>query len=59
MEAEDMATVYEGFMESDHSITDTAGRVAGWLFEDPERILSPDVSSDYPLLAHAWHPDRP
>ena len=59
MEAEDTATVYEGFVSSDHSVTDVAGGVAGRLFEDPERILSPDVSSDYPLLAHAWHPDRP
>lgn len=59
MEAEGMEGVYEGFLESDHAVTDVAGRVGGWLFEEPERILSPDVDSDYPLLAHAWNPDRP
>lgn len=59
MEAESMEAAYEGFVSSDHAVTDVAGRVAGWLFEDPERILSPNASSDYPLLAHAWHPDRP
>lgn len=54
-----MATVYEGFASSDHAVTDFAGGVAGWLLEEPERILSPDVTSDYPLLVHAWHPERP
>jgi hypothetical protein len=59
MESEGMEGVYEGFLESDHAMTDVAGRIGGWLFEEPERILSPDVESDYPLLAHAWNPDRP
>ena len=59
METQDMATAYEGFLSSDHAVTDVAGGVAGWLFEDAERILSPTASSDFPLLAHAWHPERP
>lgn len=59
MEAADMEGVYEGFVESDDPVTDIAGRIGGWLFEEPERVLTPDVESDYPLLVHAWHPDRP
>ena len=59
MEATDMEGVYEGFLESDRSLTDVAGVVGGWLFERPERILAPDVDSDYPLLLHAWNPGRP
>lgn len=57
MEADNMTQVYEAFDESDHMLTD--GGVAGWLLECPEKILTTDVESDYPLLAHAWHPNRP
>jgi hypothetical protein len=57
MEAEDVARVYEAFEESDRAVTD--GRVVDWLLERPEKVLTTDVESDYPLLIHAWHPDRP
>ncbi|MDL5360940.1 DUF6176 family protein [Halalkalicoccus sp. NIPERK01] len=57
MEAESMKGVYEAFEESESALTE--GRVAEWLLEAPEKILTTDVESDYPLLAHAWHPDRP
>lgn len=57
MEAEDMAHVYEAFDASDHALTD--GAVVGWWLEQPEKILTTDVESDYPLLTHAWHPNRP
>lgn len=48
MEAENMEAVYDGFVSSDCSVTELAGRVAGRLFEDTEEIRSPNVSSDYP-----------
>lgn len=57
MEAEDMVHVYEAFDESDHALTN--GGVVGWLLEHPEKILTTNVESDYLLLAHAWHPNRP
>lgn len=57
MEAADIARVYEAFEASDHALTD--GRAADWLLERPETVLTTDVESDYPLLAHAWHPNRP
>jgi hypothetical protein len=57
MEAEEMARVYEAFEESDHALTN--GRIVEWLLERPEKVLATDVESDYPLLAHAWGPDRP
>lgn len=34
-------------MASDRSLTDVSGTVGGWLFEDPKRILTPDVESGY------------
>lgn len=57
MEAEDMAGVYEAFEESESALAQ--GGVVRWLLEEPDEILSADVEGDYPLLAHAWHPDRP
>lgn len=57
MEAEDMAQVYEAFDDSDQALTN--GRIVEWLLERPEKILTSDVESEYPLLAHAWHPNRP
>ncbi len=59
MEAEDLAGAYEGFLESDHALTDVSGRLVDWLFEDAERIMTPEMDSDYPLLVHAWLTDRP
>lgn len=57
MESDNMAQVYEAFDESDHVLTND--RVASWLLERLEKILTTDVKSDYRLLAHAWHPNRP
>lgn len=57
MEAEDIGAVYEAFEVSNHSLTN--GRIAGWFFDDPEKILTTEVESDYRLLLHAWNPDRP
>ena len=57
MEAENIAAVYEAFEASENPITN--GRVVGWFFENPEKVLTTDVESDYQLLVHAWHPDRP
>lgn len=57
MEAEDIGGVYEAFEASDHSLTN--GRIAAWFFDDPEKILTTEVESDYRLLLHAWNPDRP
>lgn len=59
MEAEDVAGVYEEFLASNHPLTDVADRAAGRLFEDAEKVLTTDVESDCPLLAHAWNPNRP
>ena len=58
MEAEDVGYVYEAFVDSDHAAT-KGERFLRWLFEEPDRILSTDVEGDYPLLVHAWNPDRP
>lgn len=57
METKDVKTVYEAFETSDHLLTN--GRVMGWFFEEPEKILKTDVESDYQLLLHAWVPNRP
>ncbi|MFC6904628.1 DUF6176 family protein [Halalkalicoccus tibetensis] len=57
MEADDVEAVYEAFDASDHPVT--SERAIGWFFENPEKVLTADVESDYPLLLHAWHPDRP
>lgn len=57
MEAEDIRAVYEAFETSDHTLTN--GRIMGWFFENPEKILTTDVESDYQLLLRAWSPNRP
>lgn len=59
VEAEEMAGVYGGFVESERGMTDVAARIGGWLFEEPERLSGRNVESDYDLLAHAWNPGRP
>ncbi|WP_331235332.1 DUF6176 family protein [Natronorarus salvus] len=58
MEAEDVGYVYEAFIDSDHAAT-RGERFLQWLFEEPDRILSTDVESEYPLLLHAWNRERP
>jgi hypothetical protein len=59
MEAESMAGIWEGYLDSGHPITWISEWVMERIFEEPEKLLTPDVESDYPLLVHAWGPDRP
>jgi hypothetical protein len=58
METEDVGYVYEAFLDSEHAATN-GERFLRWLFCEPDRILSTDVEGDFPLLLHAWNPDRP
>jgi hypothetical protein len=58
METEDMATLYDGFRESE----DWTARVGGWFLQwalaDPETMLDPPIESDHEVLIHAVDPDR-
>jgi hypothetical protein len=59
METEDMDRLYEAYEGTDNWDARFSDWVMRRIFEDPDAIVDPPLSSDCEVLVHAVHPARP